>query len=35
LSHYDGLRRHLDARYEALPCDERCGAIYRLEEAVG
>jgi GT2 family glycosyltransferase len=34
LSHYDGLRRHLDARYEALPCDERCGAIYRLEEAV-
>jgi hypothetical protein len=35
LSYYDGLRRHLDDRYESLPCDEQCGAIYRLEEAVG
>jgi GT2 family glycosyltransferase len=35
LSYYDGLRRHLDDRYEALLCDERAGAIYRLEEAVG
>jgi GT2 family glycosyltransferase len=35
LSYYDGLRRHLDDRYEAVLCDERAGAIYRLEEAVG
>jgi GT2 family glycosyltransferase len=35
LSYYDGLRRHLDDRYESLPCDEQGGAIYRLEGAVG
>ncbi len=34
LSHYDGLRRHLDSRYEAVRCDERAGAIYRLEREV-
>lgn len=31
LSHYEGLRDHLDSRYEVVVSDERCGAIYRLE----
>jgi hypothetical protein len=30
LKHYQGLRRHLDARYTLLSRDERC-AIYRLK----
>jgi GT2 family glycosyltransferase len=32
LSYYEGLRQHLDSRYEAVLCDERAGAIYRLGE---
>jgi hypothetical protein len=32
LRHYDGLRRHLDSRYQALAYDEDGGAIYRLQE---
>ena len=32
LNYYDGLREHLDSRYEAVVSDERAGAIYRLEE---
>ena len=28
LSHYDGLREHLDRRYQAVVSDERAGAIY-------
>ena len=32
LSHYDGLREHLDDRYQRVLCDEQAGAIYRLEE---
>jgi GT2 family glycosyltransferase len=32
LSHYDGLRRHLDSRYRPVACDECAGAIYHLEE---
>jgi GT2 family glycosyltransferase len=32
LRHYEGLREHLDSRYEAVVSDERAGAIYRLEE---
>jgi GT2 family glycosyltransferase len=35
LSHYDGLRAHLDSRYRAVLSDERAGAIYHLEEAGG
>ena len=35
LSHYEGLREHLDSRYEAVVSDERCGEIYRLGEVVG
>jgi GT2 family glycosyltransferase len=35
LRHYEGLRKHLDSRYQALACDEEAsGAIYKLE-AVG
>jgi GT2 family glycosyltransferase len=34
LSHYEGLRRHLDERYEVVVSDERSGAIYRLGEPV-
>jgi GT2 family glycosyltransferase len=34
LSHYEGLRQHLDSRYEVVVSDERCGAIYRLAEVV-
>ncbi len=33
LTHYEGLREHLDSRYEALLRDEDGGAIYKLEEA--
>jgi GT2 family glycosyltransferase len=35
LSYYEGLRRHLDSRYEAVLSDEQAGAIYRLEEPAG
>jgi GT2 family glycosyltransferase len=35
LSHYEGLRQHLDSRYEVVVSDERSGAIYRLEEVAG
>jgi GT2 family glycosyltransferase len=31
LNHYEGLREHLDSRYEAVVSDEQAGAIYRLE----
>jgi GT2 family glycosyltransferase len=31
LSHYGGLRKHLDSHYHAVVCDERAGAIYQLE----
>jgi GT2 family glycosyltransferase len=30
LSHYEGLREHLESRYVAVACDERAGAIYDL-----
>jgi GT2 family glycosyltransferase len=33
LSHYDGLRDHLDSTYEVVVADERAGAIYHLESA--
>ncbi len=33
LSYYEGLRRHLDARYEEVLADEGAGTIYRLEGA--
>jgi GT2 family glycosyltransferase len=33
LSHYDGLRDHLDSTYEVVAADERAGAIYHLESA--
>jgi GT2 family glycosyltransferase len=33
LEHYDGLREHLDSRYEAVVADEGGVAIYRLEQA--
>jgi GT2 family glycosyltransferase len=33
LSYYDGLRRHLESRYQAVHSDERGGDIYLLEEA--
>ncbi len=32
LSHYEGLREHLEARYRAVVSDERAGAIFLLEE---
>jgi len=31
LSHYGGLREHLDSHYRAVVFDERAGAIYQLE----
>jgi GT2 family glycosyltransferase len=34
LSHYDGLREHLQSRYQEVHSDERGGDIYLLEEAV-
>jgi GT2 family glycosyltransferase len=33
LRHYDGLREHLEERYEAVVADDRAGAIYRLAGA--
>jgi GT2 family glycosyltransferase len=30
LRHYEGLRTHLDSRYEPVVSDDRAGAIYRL-----
>lgn len=33
LTHYDGLRQHLDSTYEVVASDERAGAIYHLESA--
>jgi GT2 family glycosyltransferase len=33
LEHYEGLRHHLDTRYETIVSDERGVAIYRLEQA--
>ena len=33
LSHYDGLRDHLDSTYEVVAANERAGAIYHLESA--
>jgi GT2 family glycosyltransferase len=35
LRHYDGLRAHLENRYEAVRSDENAGAIYRLDEVSG
>jgi GT2 family glycosyltransferase len=35
LSHYEGLRDHLDRHYEPVRSDERAGAIYRLERQDG
>jgi GT2 family glycosyltransferase len=34
LSHYGGLREHLQSRYQEVHSDERGGDIYLLEEAV-
>ncbi|HET9198110.1 MAG TPA: glycosyltransferase family 2 protein [Solirubrobacterales bacterium] len=31
LTHYEGLREHLESRYRAVALDERAGAIYELE----
>jgi GT2 family glycosyltransferase len=33
LEHYEGLRRHLETRYETVVSDERGVAIYRLQQA--
>lgn len=33
LRHYDGLRKHLDTRYEAIEHELEGAAIYRLQEA--
>jgi GT2 family glycosyltransferase len=33
LSYYDGLREHLESRYQSIHSDERGGDIYLLEEA--
>jgi GT2 family glycosyltransferase len=35
LSHYEGLREHLESRYETVLVDEGAGAIYRLDGVAG
>jgi GT2 family glycosyltransferase len=35
LSHYDGLRQHLETRYQAIEHDLEGAAIYRLQEVAG